>query len=81
MLCRAVVVLNFGNRGYNNYQIGFPRTGLWRVRFNSDWNGYDGNFGNWSSYDAAANGAPQDSMPASGNVGLGPYSAIVFSQD
>ena len=77
----TVVVLNFGNRGYNNYQIGFPRTGLWRVRFNSDWNGYDGSFGNWFSYDTQADGAPGDSMPASGNIGLGPYSAIIFSQD
>ncbi|HEY6347858.1 MAG TPA: alpha-amylase family glycosyl hydrolase [Candidatus Angelobacter sp.] len=77
----TVVVLNFANRGYNNYHIGFPRGGHWRVRFNSDWNGYDGSFGNWLSYDTDANGAPQDSMPASADVGLGPYSAIVLSQD
>jgi len=75
------VVLNFGNRGYNNYRLGFPRGGRWRVRFNSDWTGYDPSFGNWMSYDTDADGPPQDSMPASANVGLGPYSAIIFSQD
>jgi len=77
----TVVVMNFANRAYNNYHIGFPRSGQWRVRFNSDWNGYDGSFGNWLSYDTDANGAPQDSMPTSADVGLGPYSAIVLSQD
>jgi 1,4-alpha-glucan branching enzyme len=33
----VVVVLNFGNLGYVNLRVGFPRAGLWRVRFNSDW--------------------------------------------
>jgi 1,4-alpha-glucan branching enzyme len=77
----VIVVLNFGNRGYQNYTIGFPRSGHWQVRFNSDWNGYDASFGNWFSYGTDANGPPQDFMPTSGNVGLGPYSAIILSQD
>jgi 1,4-alpha-glucan branching enzyme len=77
----AVVVLNFANRSYANYRIGFPRAGQWRVRFNSDWNGYDPYFGNWSSYDTNANGPPQDNMPTSGDIGVGPYTAIILSQD
>src|SRR5215469_17044845 len=64
----TVVVLNFANRGYSNYRIGFPGGGRWRVRFNSDWNGYDGFFGNWASYDTDANGPPQDSMPTGADV-------------
>jgi 1,4-alpha-glucan branching enzyme len=51
------------------------------VRFNSDWNGYSRDFGNWSSYDADAREDSYDNMPFSGNVGLGPYSAIILSQD
>lgn len=77
----VIVVVNFGNRGYPYYTIGFPRSGHWPVRFNSDWNGYDASFGNWFSYGTDANGPPQDLMPTSGNVGLGPYSAIILSQD
>lgn len=77
----VIVVLNFGNRGYSHYTIGFPRSGHWQVRLNSDWNGYDASFGNWFSYGTDANGPPQDGMPTSGNVGLGPYSAIILSQD
>lgn len=77
----TVVILNFGNRSYSNYQLGFPRGGRWRVRFNSDWNGYDQSFGNWPANDADANGPSQDSMPTSANVGVGPYSAIILSQE
>jgi 1,4-alpha-glucan branching enzyme len=77
----VLVVLNFGNRGYPYYTIGFPRSGHWQVRLNSDWTGYDASFGNWFSYGTDANGPPQDGMPTSGNVGLGPYSAIILPQD
>jgi 1,4-alpha-glucan branching enzyme len=51
------------------------------VRFNSDWSGYCSDFGSIYSYDPEANGGPRDGMPCSGNVGLGPYAAIVLSQD
>ncbi len=77
----VVVVLNFADRGYSSYTIGFPRPGRWRVRFNSDWNGYSSDFQNWSSYDTDANGQPLDGMDYSGNIGIGPYSAIIMSQD
>jgi len=77
----VVIVLNFANRGYASYRFGFPRGGLWRVRFNSDWSGYDVAFGNWPSFDTNTDGGPQDSMPVSGSVGLGPYSAVILSQD
>jgi 1,4-alpha-glucan branching enzyme len=77
----VIVVLNFANRSYGSYSLGFPRGGRWRVRFNSDWTGYSPDFGNWFSYDTDANGGPVDGMPFSGNIGLGPYTAIVLSQD
>jgi len=77
----VVIVLNLAIRSYPSYRIGFPRGGLWRVRFNSDWSGYDRAFGNWPSFDTDTGGGPQDSMPVSGSVGLGPYSAVILSQD
>jgi 1,4-alpha-glucan branching enzyme len=77
----VIVVLNFANQAYRSYTIGLPRGGRWRVRFNSDWNGYSPDFGNWFSYDTDANSTPCDHMPFGGNVGLGPYTAIVLSQD
>jgi len=77
----VIVVLNFADRGYSSYTIGFPRPGRWRVRFNSDWNGYSSDFMNWFSYDTDANGQPSDGMDCSGNIGIGPYSVIIMSQD
>ena len=77
----VIIVINFRNQGYPSYNIGFPRSGQWKVRLNSDWNGYSADFQNWFSYDTAANDTPSDGMPCSGNIGLGPYSAIILSQD
>ncbi len=43
----VVMVLNFANIGYDaSTRLGLPGPGTWRVRFNSDWNGYDPGFGN-----------------------------------
>ena len=77
----VVVVANFANRGYDSYTLGFPRGGGWKVRFNSDWNGYSPDFGNHASYDTAAFDGPMDNMPCHGNVGLGPYTVLILSQD
>jgi 1,4-alpha-glucan branching enzyme len=77
----VVTLLNFSAQGFGNYTIGLPRTGPWRVRFNSDWSGYDGSFGNAPSFDTTAVTVPYDSMPASAGLAIGPYSAIILSQD
>ena len=77
----VVVVLNFADTGYPEYSIGLPGPGGWRVRFNSDWTGYDPGFGGWASNDTTAVDTPQDGLAYSGSVGLGPYTAVVLSQD
>jgi 1,4-alpha-glucan branching enzyme len=77
----VLVVLNFGHQSYESYAIGFPRGGEWRVRFNSDWQGYSADFGNFLSYDTTASGGGRDGMAYSGTIGIGPYSAIILSQD
>jgi len=77
----VMVVANFGNRGYDSYTLGFPRAGMWRVRFNSDWQGYSGDFGNQLGYDTMAGPGSQDQMPCRANVGMAPYSVLILSQD
>jgi len=79
----VVVVINFANRSYSSYTIGFPRPGTWHVRFNSDWQGYSSDFGNVPGYDTTAGRAQwgdTDGMEFAGNVGLGPYTALILSQ-
>jgi len=77
----VMVVANFANRSYDSYALGFPRAGYWRVRFNSDWQGYSSDFGNQLGYDTLAGDGSRDGMPFQANVGLGPYSVLILSQD
>jgi len=77
----VVIVANFGNRSYDSYALGFPRAGDWRVRFNSDWQGYSPDFGNQLGYDTSAGDGSRDGMPFQANVGVGPYSVLILSQD
>ncbi len=75
------VLLNFANRAFDRYTIGVPRSGLWRVRLNSDWSGYDSAFGNHLSLDSVAGDMPYDGLPFSIQIGIGAYTALIVSQD
>jgi 1,4-alpha-glucan branching enzyme len=77
----VIVVANFSHVGYQNYRIGFPRGGFWRVRFNSDWQGYSGDYSNQLGYDTEATSDACDQMPFGANVGIGAYSVLILSQD
>ncbi|MCP3140423.1 alpha-amylase family glycosyl hydrolase [Pyxidicoccus xibeiensis] len=76
----VIVVANFSGTYFPNYNVGFPRGGLWYARFNSDWNGYSGDFGNTATVDKTANGGAKDGMGYNANIALGPYSIVIFSQ-
>jgi 1,4-alpha-glucan branching enzyme len=76
----VVIVVNLANQSYDSYWIGLPRDGVWKVRFNSDWNGYSVDFGNQPSYDTTASQPGSDGMPYAGSVGIGRYTAIILSQ-
>ncbi len=76
----VIIVANFRYEGFTNYNIGFPRAGRWRVRFNSDWIGYDGEFGDWSTTDVNAVSGAKDGLPYNADVSVGPYTLLIFSQ-
>ncbi len=76
----VVVVANFSNVPMQNLNIGFPRQGQWHVRFNSGANVYDSSFINGDSFDTTANPGGQDGLNFNANVGIGPYSVVIFSQ-
>ena len=88
----VVVVVNLSHLAHENYKLGFPSPGTWRLRLNSDWNGYSRAFGNQACSDVVAAAerrdesqatiaAEQDGFPAVGTITIGPYSVLVFSQD
>ena len=77
----VVVVLNFANHVYESYAIGFPRAGAWRVRFNGDSRQYGDDYGDQPGYDTQAHPGARDGLPCNGSVGLGPYSALILTQE
>lgn len=77
----TVVLLNFSNSAYDDYVIGMPQEGIWKLRFNSDWEGYDQEFDNFISTDIEATKGEYDKLPFNATISIAPYSALIFSQD
>ena len=77
----VVVVVNMTNQNRDGYLIGFPRAGLWKTRFNSDSYNYGPNFYNHSTPDVEARKEGADGLPCSGEISIGPYTVVMFSQD
>lgn len=88
----VVVVVNLSHMPHQDYRLGFPANGIWRLRFNSDSNGYSPSFSNTLCDDVIAN--PIESSPTipdasqqrdgfrnEGLINIGPYSVIILSQD
>lgn len=76
----VVVVANFLGERQDDYRIGFPAQGAWKLHFNSDWQGYSDAFADHPSYDAEAEEGEYDGLPCHAAISLGPYSVLIFSQ-
>jgi 1,4-alpha-glucan branching enzyme len=76
-----MVVLNFANRSIEDYALGFPREGLWNLRFDSHAAVYADDYTDQVSADVEAAGEGAQGLPASGLVSVAPYSALIYSQD
>jgi 1,4-alpha-glucan branching enzyme len=76
----VIIVVNFSGNSLYNYQIGLPRAGLWKLRFNSDWNGYGNDFANHPSFDMEAEHNGRDGMAFTGNLSIGAYTGLIYSQ-
>lgn len=77
----VIIIFNFANKAHNGYSIGLPCNGIWKARFNSDWEGFDEKFTNHSSFDTEAQEGEKDGQPFNGLINIGPYSFLVYSQD
>ena len=77
----VVVVVNMTNQNRDGYVIGFPRDGLWKTRFNSDSYNYGPNFANHPTPDVETRAEKTDGLPCSGEISIGPYTVVIFSQD
>jgi len=70
----VVVVINFGNRAFENYALSLPRDGLWQVRFNSAWKGYSPDFKEVEIANVVAE-------TGTGIINLPASSVVILSQD
>ena len=77
----VIVVVNLSNQDFHALNIGFPCAGKWAVRFNSGAAVYDPEFKNGESFDTTANPGAKEGLGFNGDVGIGPYSVVVLSQD
>ncbi len=77
----VMVVVNCGHGGRENYRIGMPQSGTWRLRFNSDASIYSDDFGNTGSGDVQATDEGYDGLPASAQITVAPYSVLIYSRD
>ena len=77
----TVVLANFANQTHEAYTIGLPGPGHWQVRFNSDWQGYDGDFGDFDSFGMEAEEGEYDGYGWHGSVGIAPYAALILSRE
>ncbi|HUC86706.1 MAG TPA: alpha-amylase family glycosyl hydrolase [Candidatus Saccharimonadales bacterium] len=70
----VVVVVNFANQQQTGYSVAFPQSGTWKVRLNSDWQGYSPDFSNTPTPDVIV-------KDKAGVLNLAPYSVLILSQD
>lgn len=76
----TIVVFNFSTWPVHGYPIGLPRPGEWRLRINTDSPVYGEGFGSVVTSDADAQPWWCDGYPAGALVDIGPYAALVYSQ-
>jgi 1,4-alpha-glucan branching enzyme len=76
----VVVIANFANEVQNEYTVGFPAGGHWKLRFNSDWHGYSELFEGHPSGDIDTAENSRDTLPFQATVSIAPYSALIYSQ-
>ncbi len=77
----TIVVFNFAEGRKDNYQIGFPNTGKWVLRFNSDALCYSDKMDGTVSADVDAVSQPRDQFEASAPLSIGAYACLIYSQD
>ena len=76
----VVVVANFSGLPLRGVVVGFPDSGPWTARFNSDDTRYSPDFGGAGSAVVQADGPARQGLAASGRVDVAPYSLLVLSQ-
>jgi len=78
----VIIVANFSNTQFEEYEVGFPRAGEWHLRFQLDLKDYSSLFRDFKSKEIiVSENQPRDGYPFAGCVQLGTYSLVILSQN
>ncbi|MFO0380419.1 MAG: alpha-amylase family glycosyl hydrolase [Pirellula sp.] len=88
----VIVVVNLSHQARGDYRLGFPSSGIWNVRFNSDSESYGKSFANTNCHEVVAasvetgvkdtgSSSRRDGFPFEATIQIGPYSVLILSQD
>jgi 1,4-alpha-glucan branching enzyme len=76
----VIVVVNLRNTAYAEYDIGVPAAGTYKVRIDSEWKTYGGDFGGGQTGPLTATTTPYDNHPCKLGLALGPYGTVVLTR-
>ena len=76
----VLVAMNFGAGAMDDLTIGLPGDGIWRLRVNTDWEGYSGDFEGHASADLVPQKADEDGRPFRATLGIGGYTALIYGR-
>lgn len=77
----VIVVFNFAEGRKENYVIGLPHGGQWKLRFNNDAGLYNEQLDETPSGDIHANEEWKDGYDFSAPITIGAYACLIYSQD
>jgi 1,4-alpha-glucan branching enzyme len=76
----VLVILNFRNKSYAQYNFGVPSQGGWRVRLDTAWKAYGADFDGGQTGTIQTLPMPWDQQPYTLPVKLGAYGAVVLTR-
>lgn len=77
----VIVVFNFAEGRKENYVIGLPHGGQWKLRFNNDAGLYNEQLDETPSADITVNEEGKDGYDFSAPITIGAYACLIYSQD
>ena len=76
----VVVVINLSHQPLEDYVVGLPAAGSWRLLLNSDAQVYSPDFADTPSADVEAVAEAYDGVPARAVITIAPYSVLVYGR-
>jgi 1,4-alpha-glucan branching enzyme len=77
----TIVIANFANQHYAQYEFGLTAAGLWKRRFSSDRKRFSEDFDGQASGDIQAIDEPYDGQSHRGRIELPPYTVLIYSYE